>query len=134
MTLFESCLTVGILSTMAFFAAPPIMRARDNYQLDLVTRQLAANTQWTRIKAISRGRDCRVRVVSATSYVMECLDPVWTADQTIILPAGFLISANASPDFHKRGNVAPAATLTISDTHGHSKQVVVNITGRVRVQ
>jgi Tfp pilus assembly protein FimT len=134
MSLLESCISVAIILTIGFFAAPSIMKARDNYQLDLVTRQVAGNTQWTRVKAISRSRDCRVRVVSSTSYAMECLDPVWIADQTVALPQGFQISANATPQFHKRGNVAPAATLTISDKHSHSKQVVINITGRVRVQ
>jgi Tfp pilus assembly protein FimT len=128
------CLSVGILSAIAFFAAPSLIRARDNYQLDQVTRQVAANTQWTRVKAITRSRDCRVRVISSTSYVMECLDPVWITDQTITLPNGFQISENASPEFHKRGNAAPAGTLTISDSHANSKQVVINITGRVRVQ
>jgi Tfp pilus assembly protein FimT len=134
MSLLESCISVAIILTIGFFAAPSIMKARDNYQLDLVTRQVAGNTQWTRVKAISRSRDCRVRVVSSTSYAMECLDPVWIADQMVALPQGFQISANATPQFHKRGNVAPAATLTISDKHSHSKQVVINITGRVRVQ
>lgn len=128
------CLSVGIFTVMAFFAAPPLIQARNSYQLDQVTRQVAANTQWARVKAISRSRDCRVRVISNTSYVTECLDPVWITDQTITLPVGFQISANASPDFHKRGNAAPAATLTIRDSHGNSKQVVINITGRVRVQ
>jgi len=134
MSLLESCISVAIILTIGFFAAPSIMKARDNYQLDLVTRQVAGNTQWTRVKAISRSRDCRLRIVSSTSYAMECLDPVWIADQTVALPQGFQISANATPQFHKRGNVAPAATLTISDKHSHSKQVVINITGRVRVQ
>ena len=134
MTLFELCLSVGILTVMSFFAAPSLIQARNNYQLDQVTRQVAGNTQWTRVKAISRSRDCRVRVISNASYVMECLDPVWITDRTITLPSGFQISANASPDFHKRGNAAPAATLTITDSHGNFKQVVINITGRVRVQ
>ena len=134
MTLFEMCLSAGILTVMAFFAAPSLIQARNNYQLDQVTRQVAANTQWTRVKAISRSRDCRVRVISNMSYVLECLDPVWITNQTITLPSGFQISANASPDFHKRGNAAPAAKLTIRDSHGGFKQVVINITGRVRVQ
>ena len=134
MSLLESCISVAIILAIGFFAAPSIMKARDNYQLDLVTRQVAGNTQWTRVKAISRSRDCRIRVVSSTSYAMECLDPVWIVDQTVALPQGFQISANATPQFYKRGNVAPAATLTISDQHSHSKQVVINITGRVRVQ
>ncbi|HEY2384545.1 MAG TPA: hypothetical protein VGK48_25495 [Terriglobia bacterium] len=134
MTLLESCLSIGILSAIAFFATPSLLRARDNYQLDQVTRQVAGNTQWTRVKAISRSRDCRIRVISNTSYVMECLDPEWLADETIVLPGGFQISANAAPEFHKRGNVSPAATLTITGSHANSKQVVINITGRVRVQ
>src|SRR5215469_4415446 len=107
MSLLESCISVAIIVAIGFFAAPSIMKARDNYQLDQVTR----------VRAISRGRDCRIRVISNTSYAMECLDPVWVADQTVALPQGFQISANATPQFHKRGNVAPAATLTISDKH-----------------
>src|SRR6516225_1217272 len=99
MTLFELCLSVGIILTGAFFAAPSLIQARNNYQLDQVARQVAHNTQWTRVKAISRSRDCRVRVISNTSYVIECLDPVWLTDTTITLPAGFQITANASPDF-----------------------------------
>ena len=134
MSLLESCISVAIIGMMTFFAAPSLMKARDNYQLDLVTRQVAGSAQWTRVKAISRSRDCRIRVISNTAYVMECLDPIWITDETVSLPRGFQITANAAPEFHKRGNTAPAATLTISDTHSHSKQVVINITGRVRVQ
>ena len=134
MSLLESCISVAIILAIGFFAAPSIMKARDNYQLDLVTRQVAGNTQGTRVKAISRSRDCRIRLVSTASYAVECQDPVWVADETVALPLGFQISANATPQFHKRGNAAPAATLTISDKHSHSKQVVINITGRVRVQ
>jgi len=111
-----------------------LIRAQDNYKLDLATRQVAGNTQWTRVKAISRSRDCRVRVTSTTTYLVECLDPVWTTDQAYTMPRGFQILSTASPQFHKRGNAAPSATLTIWDVHSHSRQVVVNITGRVRVQ
>jgi hypothetical protein len=133
MSLFESCISVAIISTIVVFAAPSLIKARENYQLDQVTRQVAANMQWTRIKAISRNRDCRMRVTSDTSYVIECLDLAWNTDETVVLPGGFRITANAAPDFHKRGNAAPSGTLTIWDIHSNSKQVVVNITGRVRI-
>ena len=133
MSLLESCASVAIISTFAVFAAPSLIRARDNYQLDAVTRQVAGNMQWTRIKAISRSRDCRVRVNSETSYVIECQDPNWSTDEIVVLPRSFRITANASPQFHKRGNASPSGTLTIWDSHSKSKQVIVNITGRVRV-
>ena len=134
MSLLETCASVAIVSTVVVFAAPSLIKARENYQLDAVARQVAGKTQWTRIKAISRNRDCRVRVNSATSYVVECEDPNWRADETVVLPLGFRITANASPEFHKRGNASPSATLVVSDNHSNTKRVIVNITGRVRVQ
>jgi hypothetical protein len=137
MSLMETCASVAIISTVVFFATPSLIRARDNYHLDQTTRSLAGKMQWTRLKAISRDRDCRIRVISTVSYAVECKDPtwlIWLADETVTLPRGFQIVANATPQFHKRGNASPAATITISDRRNNSKQVVVNITGRVRVQ
>ena len=134
MSLLEACAGVAIISGVVFFAAPSLIRARKNYQLDVVSRQVAAKTQWTRIKAISRDRDCRIRVDSQTSYVIECQGPTtWQADESVALPHGFKITASAWPEFHARGNVAPTATLTIWNVHSKTKAVVVNITGRVRV-
>ena len=133
MSLLETCAGVAIIAGVVLFAAPSLIRARENYQLDLVARQVAGDMQWTRIKAISRSRDCRIRVTTTTSYVIECQDPVWQQDKNVTLPRGFQVSASASPEFHKRGNAAPAGTLTIVDSRARTKQVVVNITGRVRV-
>jgi Tfp pilus assembly protein FimT len=134
MSLVETCTGVAIVSAIVFFAAPSLIRVRDNYQLDQTTRQLAGQMQWTRIKAISRDRDCRLRVISTTSYVIECKESTCAVDETVTLPAGFKITARRTPQFHKRGNASPAATITIWDRHFNSKSVVVNITGRVRVE
>src|SRR5437879_13203727 len=90
--------------------------------------------QWTRIKAISRNRDCRIRVISDTSYVIECEGSTWQTDEIVTLPKGFRITASAAPRFHKRGTAWPAGTSTISDRHLRSKRAVVNITGRVGVE
>src|SRR5689334_3552652 len=103
MSLIETCASLAILSTLVFFAAPSLIRARDSYQLDQTTRQVAGQMEWTRIKAISRDQDCRLRIISSSSYVVECKGAVWSADETVALPAGFQISATATPMFHKRG-------------------------------
>jgi Tfp pilus assembly protein FimT len=134
MSLLETCASLAIISTVVVFAAPSLIRARENYQLDLTTRQVAGKMQWTRIKAISRNRDCRIRVISNVSYVVECKDWIWLPDETVTLPQGFQITANAAPQFHKRGNASPAGTITIWDRHFNTKRVIVNITGRVRVE
>jgi hypothetical protein len=133
MSLLESCASIAIISAITIFAVPSLIKARENYQLDAVARQVAGKMQSTRIKSISRNRDCRMRVNSQTSYTIECQSPSWQIDETIILPRGFRITATASPEFHPRGNVAPTATLTVWDAHLKTKRIVVNITGRVRV-
>jgi Tfp pilus assembly protein FimT len=134
MTLLESCACIALVSAATLFAAPSIMKARDNYQLDLVARQVAGKMQWTRVKAVSRYCDCRLRVNSSTSYAIECQNPTWQTDEIVGLPRGFRITSTATPEFHVRGNVAPAATLVVWDAHSHTKRVIVNITGRVRVE
>src|SRR5262245_36178983 len=91
MSLLESLVSIAIISTVVMFAAPSLIKARENYQLDAVARQVAGKMQWTRIKAISRSRDCRMRVSSPTSYVVECQYPEWRANEEIVLPAGFRI-------------------------------------------
>jgi len=133
MSLLESCAAIGIISTVVLFAAPSLIKARENYELDAVARQVAGKMQSTRIKAISRNRDCRMRVISQTSYVIECQETSWETAEVVTLPRTFRITSTASPEFHGRGNVAPTATLTVWDRRGKSKRVVVNITGRVRV-
>jgi Tfp pilus assembly protein FimT len=133
MSLLESCASIAIISSITIFAVPSLIKARENYQLDAVARQVAGKMQWTRVKAISRNRDCRIRVNSQTSYTIECQSPNWQMDETVVLPSGFRITATASPEFHPRGNVGPTATLTVWDLHLKSKRVVVNITGRVRI-
>ena len=134
MSLLETSAGLAIVAAVVFFAAPSLIRSRDNYQLDQTTRQVAGQMQWTRIKAISRDQDCRFRVISTVSYVVECKGSAWLLDETVALPAGFQITTSATPVFHKRGNASPAATITIWDRRFNSKSVVVNITGRVRVQ
>jgi hypothetical protein len=134
MTLLESFAGLAIAGTVVIFAAPSLITARENYQLEAVARHVAGKVQWTRIKAISRNRDCRVRVTSPASYVTECQYPDWRTDETITLPRGFRITATASPEFHVRGNASPAATLTVWNNRSKTKRVVVNITGRIRVE
>jgi type II secretory pathway pseudopilin PulG len=134
MTLLESCITVTIVSVTAAVAVPSLVRARENYELESTARQVAGNLQSARIKAITRNRDCRLRATSNATYVIECEDPSWKTDETVVVPRGFKITANASPQFHRRGNASPTGTITVWSDSGRSKRVIVNITGRIRVE
>ncbi|OLC33595.1 MAG: hypothetical protein AUG08_02555 [Acidobacteria bacterium 13_1_20CM_2_55_15] len=134
MSLLETCASVAIISAVVFFAAPSLIRARENYQLDLTARQVAGKMAWTRIKAISRSRNCRLRLISNVSYVIECGNSAWQTHETVTLPRGFQLTATAAPQFHKHGNAAPAGTITIWDRRMNSRRVVVNFTGRINVE
>src|SRR4051812_47611089 len=134
MTLLESCITIAILSVTATVAVPPLIRARESYELDSTARQVAGNLQSARVKALSRNRDYRVRVTSAVTYAIEREDPPWKIDEALIVPRGFRIAANASPQFHRRGNASPTATITVWSSSGRSKKIIVNITGRIRIE
>jgi Tfp pilus assembly protein FimT len=134
MSLLEICIGLAVVSIMVFFAAPSLIRARENYELDQTTRQLAGQMEWTRLKAITHDQDYRFRLISTTSYVIECKSLTWLPDETVTLPRGFHITASATPQFYKRGNAAPASTITVWDRKFNSKNVVINITGRVRVE
>jgi hypothetical protein len=50
------------------------------------------------------------------------------------MPGRITIEANARPEFHRRGNVSPTATLTVRNSVGGVRRVIVNVNGRVRIQ
>ena len=136
MSILESCAAVAIISTSMMIAVPTLLKAREDYALNATAREIASRMQSARIKAITRNRDCRFRVTSSVSYVVECQSSpaAWLPDEIGVLRPGFIIAANATPRFLRRGNVSPAATITVWNGNGRQGRVIVNITGRVRVE
>src|SRR5262247_3769723 len=134
MSLTESCIVLVIASSCMIVATPSLIRARDAYILKAAARDVASKLYLARISAITRNRDCRIRVTSSTSYTVECQESTWQSIDSATLPRGITITANARPEFHRRGNVSPAATISVWDSNGRSVRVVVNINGRLRIQ
>jgi Tfp pilus assembly protein FimT len=115
-------------------ALPSLNRTRQTYALQAAAHDVAARMHFTRIAAISRNQDCRMAVVSAVSYVIECDDSGWRVIARLSMPRGITVAASARPEFHRRGNVAPTATFTLRNPAGTSRRVIVNVNGRVRIQ
>ena len=134
MSLTETCLGLVIAASVMVVATPKLVRARQEYVLRSAAHDVATKMYAAKIAAITRNRDCRLRVTSTTSYVTECQSAVWEMHDAVSMPRGITISANARPEFHRRGNVAPAGTVTVWDSAGRAVRVVVNINGRVRIQ
>jgi Tfp pilus assembly protein FimT len=115
-------------------AVPSLWRSRDDYVLNGAARQVAARMHLTRIEAVRRNRDCRLRVTSDVSYAIECEEFGWIPVEHFLTPQGVQIAANNRPEFHKRGNVAPTAAITLFNRTGRQKRVIVNNAGRIRIQ
>lgn len=134
MSLVETFMSVAILLVASLVAVPSLLESRDNYVVQSAANDVASKMHAARIRAISRNIDCRLRVVSSRTYDIECMDPVWTVTETIVLPQGMTIVQNAQPRFHRLGNVVPAATITVSNAKGRQKKIIVNNGGRIRIQ
>src|SRR4051812_10463280 len=107
MSLIESCVSVAIISTVTLIAVPNLLQTREDYVLKAAAGDVATRMHAARIRAISRNVDCRFRVTTPVSYLIECQDPVWVLAETIVLPRGVTLAANARPEFHRLGNVSP---------------------------
>ncbi len=134
MSLTESCVVAMVLATSMTLALPALSRTMDAYKLQSAASGVATAMQSARIAAITRNRDCRITVTSAMTYLIECDEGAWKVVQRLEMPRRITIDANARPEFHRRGNVSPTATLTVRNSVGGVSRVIVNVNGRVRIQ
>ena len=134
MSLTESCIAAMVAATSLAVTLPALNRTMDTYKLQSAAHSVAATMQSARIAAINRSRDCRISVTSATTYGIECDDGSWRSIQRLTMPGRITIEANAKPEFHRRGNVSPTATLIVRNPSGGLRRVIVNVNGRVRIQ
>src|SRR5262245_5426063 len=107
MSLIESCFVLLIASISMAIATPSLIRAKDVYILRSAARDVSSKMYAARISAIMQNRDCRLRVTAPTAYALECQGAAWETIDEVTLPKGITITANARPEFHRRGNVSP---------------------------
>ncbi len=151
-TLIELLIVLGVLSllgSIAFVQLPPILAQA---RLNSGVRQVAADLQAVRARAISQNRRFRVTFRTSThDYIVEMEDGAsWTrlvlhshtsdeVDEALItLPPGVMIAAVNSGGvvtFLPRGHVDGGMTVTLgSSAISDTKKVVVNLAGRVRIE
>lgn len=151
-TVLEVIITLMLLAILLGIATLQLPPLLSQTALRDTTRQMVANLQYVRMKAISQNRRLRVTFrPGAEDYIVDKdEDGVWqrqllashsaeaVTDATIPLPRGVRIAAvNSSGDiiFLPRGAVDGGISITLgtlSDTE--TRRVVVNLAGRVRVE
>jgi hypothetical protein len=133
-TLFETLIAVLIIAFLTLTAIGPFRQAQQNFLFDSIAYRVRSELHRIRVLAIVRNEDCRFRVTSPTTYVVECQTPGWVTLDTHQVPRDFLISANNAPEFHPGGNVGPMGTIRVWNPDGDQKRVIVSRSGRVRTE
>jgi len=113
---------------------------RQSLRLSRAAQQMSIDLQRARIQAIALGSEQRLKLtIGAATYSLQRREPVdWIeATPPLSLPAGVHITACSAPGgifrFTPRGNAASFGAITIGDSSGGTRQVIVNIAGRVRI-
>jgi Tfp pilus assembly protein FimT len=133
-TLFEACVVAAIIGLLSTIGVPRIRAVQEYFELRAAAFEVRSELHRTRILSITRNQDCRLRVTSPSTYLLECQTPAWLPIEFHTVRAGHAVRANNRPEFHPRGNVAPMATITLSNAAGDQKRLIVNRSGRVRME
>jgi len=133
-TLLETCMVAAVIWVLSVISVPSFVRAQQRFVLSSTAYEVRSELHRARILAITRNQDCRLRVTSPNTYLLECQTPAWVSVRLICLPAGVSISANNRPDFHPMGNAGPLASITVWNESGDRRKIIVSRGGRIRME
>jgi Tfp pilus assembly protein FimT len=152
LTFFEVMFTLAVLTILGAIAFLQIQPFIARTRLHTGARQVNSDLQFTRAKSVSQNRRFRVTFRVATNdYIVERNENnTWyryflhghsteeVADATIPLPPGVrIVAVNSGGDvtFLPRGSVDGGITITLGMTTDEAtRQVIVNLAGRVRIE
>lgn len=138
-TLLEVLTATGIMVTLLGIGVPQMTRLRAPYALASASRQIAADLQAARQRAIARNARYRVTFnAAAKSYTLE-----WEASPNSFvadggaqkLPAGVTLTAPSpgNPIFNTQGMLAADTTVSVAIAGSGTRTVTVNVLGRTTI-
>src|SRR2546423_754944 len=83
MSLTETCIALAVAGTMMAVSTPSLLQSGETYMLNAAARDVGAELYAARARAVAENRDCRLRVSSTTSYILECGNTPWDVIQRI---------------------------------------------------
>ena len=137
-TLLDVVIASGIMLVLLAVGVPNLSRLRSPYALAGATRQIAADLQATRLRAIARNVSYRVNFdVAHGSYTIERSQAgSWVADSAPQpLPSGAQLGtvSPGNPVFDTRGMLAAQVTVPITVSGSGSRTVTVNVLGKTTI-
>ena len=137
-TLLDVVIASGIMLVLLAVGVPNLSRLRSPYALAGATRQIAADLQATRLRAIARNVSYRVNFdVAHGSYTIERSQAgSWVADSAPQpLPRGTQLGtvSPGNPVFDTRGMLAAQVTVPVTVSGSGSRTVTVNVLGKTTI-
>jgi Tfp pilus assembly protein FimT len=132
--LLETCVVVAVIGVLSMISVPSFVRAQQDFVLLSAAYEIRSELHRARILSRTRNQDCRLRVTSPSTYILECQTPTWVQIRLVYLQEGVSISANNRLEFHPLGNIAPMASITGWNEVGNQKRIIVNRSGRIRME
>ena len=137
-TLLDVVIASGIMLVLLAVGVPNLSRLRSPYALAGATRQIAADLQATRLRAIARNVSYRVNFdVAHGSYTIERSQAgSWVADSAPQpLPRGTQLGtvSPGNPVFDTRGMLPAQVTVPVTVSGSGSRTVTVNVLGKTTI-
>ncbi len=150
-TLLELLVVLSILAITMSLAVPGIVRWLEDYRLKTTARQLVSDMQAAKMKAVADKVQYRVafetalnrysiqrgdRAVGSTAWTQEGIFRALSDSTNPHYASGVVLSQNFTGGaviFSPTGQATPAGTATLTSAH-LSKNVVVTLTGRIRIE
>ena len=138
-TILEILVAMAIFTILGAFAIPQWGNFISKYRLDSAARHVATELHGARNRAMAQYRRFKLVFDSPTTYIIQKEQTPGAADYAAIggsksLPLGITAGFNNTPIFQTRGNASPGATITLSNNKSETKEVVVNLTGRIDIR
>lgn len=150
-SLLELLVVLSILAVTMSVAIPGIVRWIEDYRLKTTARQLVSDLQSAKMKAVADKVQHRVafepglnrysiqrgdKAVGSTTWTQDGIYRSLSATSNPHYVSGVTLSQNftgAAVAFSPTGQASPAGTATFTSAH-YSRNVVVTLTGRIRIE
>lgn len=134
-TVIELLAVIAIMLVIMAIAMPTFYYWLPTYRLSAGARQIAADMQLARMKAISQNTTYRLNFISGTQYQLE-KDAGFTLESgPFTLPDGITASPTGpSSVFQSRGTASATDDITLTNGDGKTQHICVRTVGRVNLQ
>ena len=134
-TVVELLTVIAIMMVVTAIATPTFTQWLPTYRLSAGARQIAADLQLARMRAISQNTTYRLNILAGgTQYQLE-KDAGFTLESgPFTLPDGITASPTGPTSVFQSRGTASADDITVTNAPGNTKHICVKTVGRVHIE